>query len=596
MANANLAKAITASLANAAKREAAERNAAIQAVEAAERNAAKAKKKDAAVAASIEQNTPWQTKKINELLSVNTTQDIYNLDRSDFNALQADTSVSEENKLPIYELLKILSRIYYSIYADTNEEKNTFLIDVKAYVYDSLFNESIKQILLEKIEIIETSPIKEFFEAKQPSEISNKSFSQINDWVKNYNTKNKISCDPEKETIDPAVTDYNFSINSINYTKMFSSGSNSDCMIHSLLTASSPSFRKIILQRDKDKLATYFRKNVFYQDSIKHNIDTNPMNEIERKVKNWKGKFLCFTPGIYLESYQLGSFSDIYKFVVLINELNLTYNIISDNIEKKLGIFMANIGGGHFESFRRTKKIDNNDPYIFTRDELLEIQSSMVNPAQREISSNRCNFKNYDIIEHKRKKEKFVVINLIFPDQNPNQTYVSCSSIITVPLLKNDDSIISLAEISKIKKLDNIRTREKYNEKTRIIKNLSDYEVISREVEDKNFNYRAKNWSQAASSNAAYAKYLARSNAATANPATANPANTNVNIRLAIAESKVFACEKELKELKEPKLSRAGKFRANVTAAAAAAAAAAQGGNKTRRTKNTKRRRLTLKR
>ena len=535
--------------------------------------------------------TPWQTEKINKLLSVNTTQDIYNLDRSDFNALQADTSVSEEDKLPIYELLKILSRIYYSIYADTDEEKNTFLFNVKGYVDASLFHKSIKQILLEKIKIIETSPIKEFDEAKQPSQISDKSFNEINEWVKKYITKNKISCNPVKETIKHAVTDYNFSINSINYTKMFSSGSNSDCMIHSLLTASSPSFRKIKSQGDKDTLATYFRKNVFYQDSIKHNIDTNPMNEIERKVKNWKGKFLCFTPGIYLESYQLGSFSDIYKFVVLINELNLTYNIISDNIEKKLGIFMANTGGGHFESFCRTKKIDNNDPYIFTRDELLEIQSSMVNPAQREISSNRCTIKNYDIIEHKRKKEKFVVINLIFPDQKPNETYVSCSSIITVPLIKNDHSIISLDEISKIKKLDNIRTREEYNEKTRIIKNLSDYEVISREVEDKNFNYRAKNWSQAASSNAAYAKYLARSNAATANPATANPANTNVNIRLAIAESKVFACEKELKELKELKAKPSLVSRLRETVAAAA-----QGGNKTRRTKNTKRRRFTLKR
>ena len=587
--NNNLKRAVEESLANAA--------ATAKAIEA--ENAALA----AGIAASevtTEQKsiyTPWQTEKINKLLSVNTTQDIYNLDRSDFNALQADTSVSEKDKLPIYELLKILSRIYYSIYADTNEEKNTFLIDVKEYVYDSLFHENIKQILLNKIESIETSPIKEFVEAKQPSEISNKSFSQINEWVKKYITKNKISCNPVKETIKHAVTDYNFSINSINYTKMFSSGSNSDCMIHSLLTASSPSFRKIKSQGDKDTLATYFRKNVFYQDSIKHNIDTNPMNEIERKVKNWKGKFLCFTPGIYLESYQLGSFSDIYKFVVLINELNLTYNIISDNAEKKIGIFMANTGGGHFESFRRTKKIDNNDPYIFTRDELLEIQSSMVNPAQREISSNRCKFKNYDIIEHKTSKEKFVVINLIFPDQNPNQTYVSCSSIITVPLLKNDDSIISLAEILEIKKLDIIKTREKYNEKTRIIKNLSDYEVISREVEDKNFNERTINGRQAASSNAAYAKYLARSNPANANAANANPANTNVNIRLAIAESKVFACEKELKELKElkePKLSRAGKFRANVTAAAAAAAA--QGGNKTRRTKNTKRRRLTLKR
>jgi hypothetical protein len=571
MSNNNLKRAVAASLANAAnaaKREEAERIAAIAAVEEAERK-------------SI--YTPWQTEKINKLLSVETTQDIYNLDRLDFNALQAETSVSEEDKLPIYELLKILSRIYYSIYADTNEEKNIFLNDVIVYVNDSVFHISIKQILLKKIKSIEDSSIQEFVEAKQPSQIINKSFSQINEWVEKYNKSNKLVCYAVKETIDSAVTDYNFSINSINYTKMFSSGSNSDCMIHSLLTASSPSFRKIISQHDKDKLATYFRKNVFYQDSIKRNIDTNPMNEIERKVKNWKGKFLCFTPGIYLEAYQLGLFSDIYKFVVLINELNLTYNIISDNAEKEIGIFMANTGGGHFESFRRTKKIDNKDPYIFTRDELLEIQSSMVNPAQREISSNRCKFKNYDIIEHNRTKEKFVVINLIFPDQKPNETYVSCSSIITVPLLKNDHSIISLAEILEIKELDNIEKRKDYNKKTHIIDNLKDYTIISREIIDKNFNERKINRRQADNSNAAYANYLARS--LSPNLAT----NANINTRLAIAESKVIACQKELETLKaKHRLTRVKKLREEVRAQ--------RGGNRTRRTKNTKRRRTTLRR
>ena len=75
-------------------------------------------------------------------------------------------------------------------------------------------------------------------------------------------------------------------------------------------------------------------------------------------------------------------------------------------------------------------------------------------------------------------------------------------------------------------------------------------------------------------------------NAANANPANANPANTNVHTRLAIAESKVIACEKELKELKAK--SFVVRLRAKV--------AAAEGGNKTRRTKNTKRRRFTLRR
>ena len=283
-----------------------------------------------------------------------------------------------------------------------------------------------------------------------------------------------------------------FEVNSVKYKNMYSSGSNSDCMIHSILTASSPSFRKIKNQSDRDTIATTFRKNVFYKDSIKSAALVDPIGEIRRKQTNWKGKFLCYIPGLYLEAFQLGSFSDTYNFCVLMNELGQTYNIIADNAAKKTGIFLSNKGGGHFESVRRYQQVGKNDPYLFTRDELLTIQSTKVNPKHRNIRSNLCMFIGYDIIEKSDTKIKYVVIERIFP-VSQSAISVNCSSIRIVSLIKPDKTKITEKDILEIRALDTGKTKGEYIAKTTEIKDteFENYNIISSEVVNKDFNSRA---------------------------------------------------------------------------------------------------------
>jgi len=277
-------------------------------------------------------------------------------------------------------------------------------------------------------------------------------------------------------------------VDSVNYNVMFSSGSNSDCMIHSILTASSPSFRRIREQDDRYPIATLFRKNVFYSDSIKSAAAVDSKQEMDRKQKNWKSKFLCYTPGLYLEAFQLGTFSDTYNFCVLMNELDITYNIIADNASKQIGIFLANKGGGHFESVRRSTE-GKTDPYIFTRDELLAIQATKVDPRHKNTHSNPCEYKAFDLIENS-KKERFVVVEAIFPN---SQVKVDCSGIRTIPFLKSDGTKVKLTDIAAIRDLDKFKTRAEYIAKTIEIKRpeFVNYTVISSEVKDGDFDARA---------------------------------------------------------------------------------------------------------
>jgi hypothetical protein len=171
---------------------------------------------------------------------------------------------------------------------------------------------------------------------------------------------------------------------------------------------------------------------------------------------------------------------------------NITYNIIADNAAKQTGIFLSNEGGGHFESVRRYQQVGNNDPYLFTRNELLVIQQTQVDPKHRNIRSNPCTFIGYDIIEKLDTKIKYVVIERIFP-VSQSAISVKCSSIRIVPLINQDNTKITENDILKIRALDTVKTQAEYIAKTTEIKEneFVNYNIISTELVNKDFNSRA---------------------------------------------------------------------------------------------------------
>ena len=438
--------------------------------------------------------TQWQLGHIANLLKVNSTEDIYNKDYREYNALQLDSTHTEGEKQVIYDLIEVLTFIYYSLYADKKDEKGPYLDSIIEEVINKKisFDADIKRTLNEKIETVKKQSIVDIPVSKKPSEIAVKEFKNIEVWVADYIKKHTITMDPKDNVKECTSKPCEFDVTGIKYKKMFSSGNNSDCMIHSILTASSPSFRKIKHQGDRDPIATEFRTNVFYKDSIKSVALVDPIGEIRRKQTNWKGKFLCYSPGLFLEAFQLGSFSDTYNFCVLMDELGQSYNIIADNAAKKTGIFLSNKGGGHFESVRRSIPIGTADPYLFTRHELLAIQLTKVNPKHANISSNKCNFLSYDIIEHTVTKVKYIVIELIFPEDLQART-VDCSSIRVITFLKDDKSKRTEQDILQIRSLDKFRTQEQYkNQSTEIPESeFKNYTIISRQIVDKDYNSRA---------------------------------------------------------------------------------------------------------
>jgi len=304
---------------------------------------------------------------INKLMTVDDIEKIYNFDKNDYNdILQTFPNVDEKQIIGF--LIQYLSYIYYSLCASNKDEKSSFLDVTLILINENQnFNEDIKIKLRSKIEIVRNKDI-QFNGISPESEIDNKKFSSIEEWVTKKIKSNKIPISLTDQVINENTS---FKINDVQYDVIQASGSNSDCLVNSILTSCSSSFRKITNIEDKNKIGTYFRKNVFYQDIIKKVKLPITKDNIKTYFINYKSKYLCHTPLIYLEVYQLGYFLDTYTRNALIKE-NKTYNIIGTSSKDNVsGIFLSNPRGGHFDSVST-----DGSKYIFTYAELRLIQKN----------------------------------------------------------------------------------------------------------------------------------------------------------------------------------------------------------------------------
>jgi hypothetical protein len=152
-----------------------------------------------------------------------------------------------------------------------------------------------------------------------------------------------------------------------NYERMFSSGNDNDCLIHSILTAVSKSFRTLT-KDDKDKIASYFRRTILVD--IFNAIKTKKAAEKPGDdLKKLNDSIKELNEDVFLDDFVAGQFGERYKLGILIRDRTdpiTKWNLTGyDNSQY---IMIHNPGKNHFEAIRYNKT--NENKYLFDIKEL----------------------------------------------------------------------------------------------------------------------------------------------------------------------------------------------------------------------------------
>ena len=250
--------------------------------------------------------------------------------------------------------------------------------------------------------------------------------------------------------------------------KMHSSGNNLDCLIHSLLRATSPSFRTL-MEEDKNVLANYFRKNIVY--SVIDNYLKKPDIVESRRVDLTKISTDLRTPSKDLDSITASFISqDFLSFNIFLNDRSDIWTLTDankdENETKKLPvIILFNPGEGHFEAIR--DPVTNN--YLFPYELFKAYADSRKAPETMGV----CPFKGKDVLKKKSNpNELYVVIFADNTDDNTQCKYIYISKFIFKTIEQLDEMIRKTTKAYRKKyfsvtKLDTSEEKKKYKEKLR---------------------------------------------------------------------------------------------------------------------------------
>ena len=330
---------------------------------------------------------------INEMLAANNYETFEGNYLGRKNNYLLDKRLTGSINAIINNIYSAMSMILASVYSDDNVSKKKYLDEIVNYI-DSLKNiNSYKEALKTKCGTFKSKTLITF----DPNYEFKKVFSDssdikigkyldgtidkniINTFVNDYAVKKTLAMtvsDTTKDDDTVVEITINISGSDKKFRNMFASGENSDCGIHSILTAFSEIFRKLSNQDEKNTFATFFRKTVGYLASVKQ------YSEREKKKKNTlyykkellERKYRFFTRSIYLDVHDLADITNFFKVNYLQHEKkepgeNFITNI--NTIESKEYILISNLSGNHFTPIKN--KTDNN--YIFDesiKDALLE--------------------------------------------------------------------------------------------------------------------------------------------------------------------------------------------------------------------------------
>ncbi len=210
--------------------------------------------------------------------------------------------------------------------------------------------------------------------------------------------------------------DYDFSL----YDLIHSEGSNSDCLIHSFLTATCPNFRRLTSiwmyrragqdpkenPQDKNIFATWFRHYVLPSFPLYQREFDNTIPDVGAaggRTKGEEAQLRIFTPEVFLSDRDLGLLCETYhvnflsfegvggRQVVRLLEVNPADNHV---------YMVSNKRGAHFESVRTTEPHSYSLPLLRARQIVLVVLEPIITDAfagMRNVETMRIALRDFPI-------------------------------------------------------------------------------------------------------------------------------------------------------------------------------------------------------
>lgn len=365
-------------------------------------------------------------------------------------------SLSSEIKKKVGTIYDVISMILASVYSDDNNSRINYLNAAKIHIDSLAHIDSYKEVLKAKCETFKTIKLIRF----DPNKIFSEKFAgtsdhkigkylegaigitTINTFVNDYVTKLSTTINT-KDTTTEDSTKVTFTINiegtDKTFRNMFASGNNSDCGIHSILTAFSENFRKLDSKEEKNTFATFFRKTVGYLASVKQysERETRNIDKLSYKKELLERKYRFFTESVYLDTFDLADITNFFKINYLQHERKTTTEDFINNIntiETKEYILISNLSGNHFTPIKNT----TDNTYIFDE----TIKTALLNKfGLKDRGKIICQFHNNDILRDTTagvdNKEKYKIVSYGDADKEEN-----CSSIKIRNLSDNGTNIL----------------------------------------------------------------------------------------------------------------------------------------------------------
>ena len=243
------------------------------------------------------------------------------------------------------------------------------------------------------------------------------------------------------------------------FERMVSSGNQNDCLIHSLLTSLSPTFRTLE-KADKDSIASNFRREVLWsllnkeKEDLPYRFTKKQMEEMLVETKSTG----------FLSDLHLRYLVNKYTFNVFFYELGAPrtdpWHLLMpyEGSEAAPLILLYNPGQGHFEAVRDPK----SDQYEFDLTLLKSFRDTSVFTDQAAVNKERglqrCPFILWDVIKKKGTDELFVVVDQEEQDGRCTHQYVS-NYTFNRNVLKQ---IINKPRLYKDQRIDILPTKDDY--------------------------------------------------------------------------------------------------------------------------------------
>jgi len=256
--------------------------------------------------------------------------------------------------------------------------------------------------------------------------INAKNHNAIENWVKTYSNLYDMPLSDANETrIEKPLTneEYPRPLNSTKqdlfkgFTRMYSSGNKNDCLIHAIFNSLSGTFRQLS-QNDKDKVADYFRRNVF-TSIIEQSNDINGFDENQKKEMVAQLKSIEF-----LTDQHIKFIVNKYNINAYVFDLGRKWNLIRPITTKSdYVIIIYNPGKGHYESVK-----SNDGVYIFSKafiENFVGFENSNPNEMVDKLKRNnmivsKSEFEEGDSIKYNNNKQ-YKVIKVEY--DNTSNTY-----------------------------------------------------------------------------------------------------------------------------------------------------------------------------